>query len=81
MKPIVYSTPTCPYCHSLMDWMDQSGIEYEERSALSLDPKDEIAKRFGYEFEVVPTTIIGDEVIVGFKRPEILKALKKYGGK
>ena len=77
MKPIVYTTPTCVYCHALLDWMDQKEIEYEERSALSLDKDDEIAKSFGYEFETVPTTIIGGEVIIGFNRPAILKALRQ----
>ncbi|MCL1839386.1 glutaredoxin family protein [Candidatus Saccharibacteria bacterium] len=77
MKPIIYTTPTCVYCHALMDWLDQKGILYEERNTLSLDPADEIAKKFGYEFETVPTTIIGDEVIVGFNRPAILRALKR----
>jgi len=63
-----------------MDWLDQKGIEYEERSALSLNPNDEIAKSFGYEFETVPTTVIGKEVIEGFDRPAILRALKNSGG-
>ena len=79
MKPIVYTTPTCVYCHALMDWMDSQGIEYEERSAINLAKDDEIARKFGYEFETVPTTIIGEEVIIGFKRPAILKALRRDG--
>jgi len=77
MKPIIYTTPTCVYCHALMDWLDQKEIAYEERSALSLDKDDEIAKSFGYEFETVPTTIIGDAVIEGFDRRAILRALKQ----
>lgn len=81
MKPIIYTTPTCVYCHALMDWLDQQEIEYEERSALALAKDDEIAKKFGYEFETVPTTIIGDEVIVGFDRPAILLALEQNGKK
>ena len=78
IKPIIYTTPTCTYCHALMDWLDQKEIAYEERSALSLAVDDEIAKKFDYNFETVPTTIIGDEVIVGFDRPAVLRALKKY---
>jgi len=81
MKPIVYTTPTCVYCHALLDWMDEKGIEYEERSTLSLAVDDPIAKKFDYNFDTVPTTIIGDEVIVGFKRPAVLRALKRYGKK
>lgn len=79
MKPIIYTTPTCTYCHDLMDWLDQKGIEYEERNALSLAVDDEIAKKFDYKFDTVPVSVIGDEVIEGFDRPAILKALKGNG--
>ena len=78
MKPIVYTTPTCVYCHALLDWMDGQGIEYEERDSTKLEVYQEVLERFGKELDVVPTTVIGDEVIVGFKRPAILRAMKKY---
>ena len=61
----IYTTPTCAYCHALMDWLDEKGVEYEEIDATEMD-----------EIEVVPVTVIGDEKIVGFDRPAIKKALK-----
>lgn len=67
MKIIVYTTPTCAYCHALMDWLDSKGYEYVEKDATQ--EKDITA---------VPVTVIGDERIVGFDRPAIKKALKKY---
>jgi len=60
----VYATPTCIYCHALMDWLDQQGIEYQEVDASS-DP----------EISAVPVTEIGKERIVGFDRPAIKRAL------
>lgn len=60
----VYTTPTCVYCHALMDWLDEMGVEYEEHSA---DERDDIA--------AVPVTVIGTSTIVGFDRPAIKKAL------
>lgn len=57
---------TCPYCHALMDWLDDLGVEYEEVDATD-NP----------DITVVPVTEIGDEKIVGFDRPAIKKALKK----
>ena len=57
---------TCPYCHALMDWLDDLGVEYEEVDATG-NP----------DITVVPVTEIGDEKIVGFDRPAIKKALKK----
>ena len=61
----VYTTPTCAYCHALMDWLDGMGVEYEECDAST---RDDIA--------AVPVTIIGDQKIVGFDRPAIKRALK-----
>ncbi len=60
----VYTTPTCIYCHALMDWLDQEGIEYQEIDA-STNP----------EISAVPVTEIGDERIIGFDRPAIKRAL------
>jgi glutaredoxin len=67
-KLIIYTTPACPYCHSLMDWLDTLNITYEEINAETLD-----------EIDVVPETHIGNDKIIGFDRPKILKSLKKHG--
>jgi len=66
----VYSTATCPYCHALMDWLDDLGVEYEEVDATGMD-----------DINVVPVTEIGDTRIEGFDRPAIKKALKKLQDK
>ena len=62
----IYTTPTCAYCHALMDWLDKQNIQYEEIDASSMD-----------DIAVVPVTVIGGEKIVGFDRPAIKRALKK----
>ena len=64
----VYSTITCPYCHALMDWLDDLGVEYEEVDATNMQ-----------DIEVVPVTEIKNERIVGFDRPAIKRALKDAG--
>jgi len=61
----VYTTATCAYCHALMDWLDEMGVEYEEMDATK-EP----------DISTVPVTEIGGERIVGFDRPAIKKALK-----
>ncbi len=61
----VYTTPTCAYCHALMDWLDEMGVEYEEKDATKED-----------WISAVPVTEIDGERIVGFDRPAIKKALK-----
>lgn len=62
----VYSTATCPYCHALMDWLDDLGVEYEEVDATNMP-----------DITSVPVTEINGERIVGFDRPAIKRALKK----
>ena len=61
----IYTTPTCAYCHALMDWLDQMGVEYEEVDATQHP-----------EISAVPVTEINGERIVGFDRPAIKRALK-----
>ena len=62
----VYTTPTCAYCHALMDWLDGIGVEYEEVDATQYP-----------DIAAVPVTEINGERIVGFDRPAIKKALKE----
>jgi glutaredoxin 3 len=64
----VYTTPTCAYCHALMDWLDEKRIEYVEMDA---------TKESG--IATVPVTEIDGERIIGFDRPAIKRALKKLG--
>lgn len=61
---VVYTTPTCVYCHALMDWLEGLGVPYTEKSAVG-EPG----------ISAVPVTKIAGETIVGFDRPAIKKAL------
>ena len=63
-KIVIYTTPTCIYCHALMDWLDSKGIKYTEKDATK--EKD---------IDTVPVTVINGERIVGFDRPAIKRAL------
>lgn len=67
-KVKVYTTPTCAYCHALMDWLEEKGVEYIEMDAT----KEK-------NISAVPVTEINGERIVGFDRPAIKKALKRAG--
>lgn len=66
----IYTTDTCVYCHALMEWFDEQGIEFEEHDA-NEDP----------EILGVPLTRIDQKdgsvkEIMGFDRPAIKAALK-----
>ena len=83
-KIIVYSADWCGYCHALMDWLDDSGYQYEEKNG---EAEDWIT---GY-----PTVEILDSreaangaqggapkrlaLIEGFDRAKILATLKQAG--
>lgn len=62
----IYTTPTCIYCHALMEWLDEMGVEYIEKDA---------TKEPG--ITSVPVTEINGERIIGFDRPAIKRALAK----
>ena len=72
----VFTTPTCVYCHALMDWLDDQNIKYEEIDATTSEEAMELG------INSVPLTIItdseGKEIarILGFDRPALKKALK-----
>ena len=61
----VYTTSTCVYCHALMDWLDEMGVEYEEMDATK-EP----------DIAAVPVIDIDGKRIVGFDRPAIKRALR-----
>lgn len=62
----VYTTSVCPWCHALMDWLDQQGIKYEEVDASTASG-----------ISAVPVTEINGERIVGFDRPALKEAIAK----
>ena len=76
MKPTIYTTPTCMYCHALMEWLNQNNIEYTARDLTNPSVAFEAEKQLGYPVTTVPTTVIGKDVIVGFNRSKIKRALR-----
>ena len=72
----VYSTPTCPYCNALKDFLKENKIKFENID-VSKNQKAarEIVKKSGQTG--VPVTIINGKVIVGFDE----RALEREIGK
>ncbi len=75
----IYSTPWCAFCRTEKQWLDSLGVRYvvkdieEEPSA-----KEELLSKLGGQFQGVPTTDIGGEMIVGFDRPKLQAALEAH---
>lgn len=73
-KVIVYSTPTCPYCKQIKAYLKEKGIEYDDIDvAANPDKAQEMIDKSGQMG--VPVVMIGEEVIVGFDKEKINKAL------
>ena len=66
-KVIVYSTPTCPYCKRVKDYLTQKGILYTDYDvAADREKAKEMiqkSKQMG-----VPVIIIDGEIVVGFNQ-------------
>ncbi|MEM2122022.1 MAG: glutaredoxin domain-containing protein [Candidatus Bathyarchaeia archaeon] len=75
---LVYTTPTCPYCHATKNFLRQLGVPFREVD-VSVDPKaarDLIIKsgQMG-----VPVLDIDGEIVIGFDRNSIISTLMKQG--
>ena len=70
----IYSTPTCPYCKMAKEYMKENNVEYKEVD-VAADEKaaEEMIEKSGQMG--VPVIDIGGEIIVGFDREAIKKAL------
>ncbi len=76
VKIKVYTTPTCPYCIELKDWLKDQNIAFDEIDISQNETaKEEMIEKSG-EMRV-PQIEINGKMIVGFEKEEIKKALKK----
>lgn len=73
-KVKVYSTPSCPYCVTLKEYLKDNNIEFEgvdvSQDKVQLD---EMIKKSGQMG--VPVIEIDDQVIVGFDKVKIANLL------
>ncbi len=69
-KVLVYSTPTCPYCKRVKDYLTQKGVSFSDYNVAEDREKAkemiDKSKQMG-----VPVIIIGDDVVVGFNQAKL----------
>lgn len=71
----VFTTPTCPYCTKIKEWLEENGYDYEEHNvAENKEKAKEMIEKTGQRG--VPQTFIGDKAVIGFQPQEIEKALE-----
>ena len=70
----VFSTPACPYCHTLKEFLKEHRIEFEDIDvSKAAQAREDMVKGSGQMG--VPVIAIDDEFIVGFDRAKIVKSL------
>jgi len=75
-KVIVYSTSTCPYCVMAKDWLKQKKVDFVEINVgIDQEKAREMVQKSGQTG--VPVIDVDGEIVKGFVRPELEKALKK----
>ena len=77
----IYSLSTCFHCKAVKALLDQHEVAYTSKDVdLLQGPEKDAALEDVKKLNPAtsfPTTIIGDKVIVGYKKDEILAALGK----
>ena len=70
----IYTTPACPYCFTLKEFLKEHNIKFEEFD-VSQDEKarDEMIKKSG-KMET-PIVEIDGQIVVGFDKEKITKLL------
>ena len=71
----IYSTPTCPWCIKVKDYLKEQNVEYSDKD-VSTD--SEAAKEMYEKTQQrgVPVIDIDGKIIIGFDKEEIDNALK-----
>ncbi|MBI2628332.1 MAG: NrdH-redoxin [Candidatus Niyogibacteria bacterium] len=73
-KVIIYSTPTCGYCHMAKDFFKEHNIDYTDYDVAADDAKrQEMIDRSGQMG--VPVIDIDGELTIGFDEQKISKLL------
>jgi len=73
----IYSSPDCPYCYVVKDYLTQKGIEFEEIDLYEQPEKRQEMEKISKQ-KNIPVLIINKEVVIGWHKEKIDEALKKY---
>ena len=72
----VYSTNTCPWCDKVKRYLKSENVEFQELNVQDdMEAREEMIKKS--KQTGVPVLDIDNNIIIGFDKPAILKALGK----
>lgn len=70
----VYSTPTCPWCKRVKEFLGEKNIEFEDINVASnKEAAQEMMKKSGQMG--VPVIDVDGQIMIGFNQEELEKAL------
>ena len=73
-KVIIYSTPTCHFCHMAKDYFKENAIAYDNFDvSVDQEKRKEMMEKSGQLG--VPVILIDEEVVIGFNKPKIAQLL------
>ncbi len=73
-KVVIYSTPTCGYCHMAKEFFKEHKIKYTEHDVASDEAKrDEMIEKSGQMG--VPVIFVDEEMVIGFDEPRLSELL------
>jgi len=76
IKATLYFIPNCDTCDEVREFLNANGVSFDEKNANeTVEIQEELTKISGGL--KIPTTVIGAEVIVGYRRSEFEAALGK----
>lgn len=77
-KVVVYSTPICPWCVRVKEFLKEHNIEYEDIDvSVNQEKAQEMIDKSGQMG--VPVTEVDGNIVVGFDKERLIELLKISG--
>ena len=71
---MIYSTPTCHFCHAAKEFFNANGVKYTEYNVASdLEKRKEMIEKSGQMG--VPVITVGKDLVVGFDEGKLRELL------
>jgi glutaredoxin 3 len=76
MKVVIYTTPTCAYCHQAKQFLSRQGVPFVEKNvAVDRQAAGEMVRISGQQG--VPVITVDGKVVIGFDQPRLRQLLQQ----
>lgn len=73
----IYTSPTCPYCKALKQFLDENGTAYINKEVTTDREAMAEMQQVSGGARSVPVIVIAGQVLVGWDRQQVEQALKR----